>query len=301
MGLLAAPENFRLDPALSYNNIPLKRKLSYGLPLWVCLAPDSGSNSRGVVKIFIWNVNGFRAIIKKGFLEWFEEESPDILCIQETKARPDQVDAALVSPKGYHAVWNSAERKGYSGVATFSKKKPRAVFLGMGIGEFDVEGRIIRTEYEGFDLLNIYFPNGTSSPERLAFKLEFYDALLDHCEGLRKSGKELIVAGDFNTAHHPIDLKHPKANAKNSGFLPEERAWIDKFAAHGYVDVFRKLYPEKVQYTWWSYRFGARKNNVGWRIDYFFVTENLMRKVKDVFIADQVMGSDHCPIGLVMK
>lgn len=253
------------------------------------------------MKIFNWNVNGFRAIIKKGFLEWFEEESPDILCIQETKAHPDQLDAAVLSPNGYHAVWNSAERKGYSGVATFSKKKPKAVFLGMGIDEFDVEGRIIRTEYEGFDLLNIYFPNGTSSPERLAFKLKFYDALLDHCEKLRKSGKKLIVAGDFNTAHHPIDLKHPKANEKNSGFLPEERAWIDKFVAHGYVDVFRKLYPEKVQYTWWSYRFGARKNNVGWRIDYFFVTEDLVRKVKDVFIADQVMGSDHCPMGLVVK
>lgn len=252
-------------------------------------------------RIFSWNVNGIRAVIKKGFLQWLSEESPDILCLQETKAFPSQVEDGLLPPAGYHAVWNSAERKGYSGVLTFSKKKPRAVHLGMGIEEFDVEGRVVRTEHNGFDLLNIYFPNGTASTERLDYKMRFYDAFLDHCEDLRKSGKKLVITGDFNVAHQPMDLKNPKANEKNSGFLPEEREWLDKFIAHGYVDVFRKLHPQKIQYTWWSYRFGVRERNIGWRIDYFFVTPDLMGKVKDSFISDQVMGSDHCPLALVIK
>lgn len=252
-------------------------------------------------RIFSWNVNGIRAALNKGLLDWFAAESPDILCVQETKASPGQVEDGLLPPNGYHATWNPAERKGYSGVATFGKKKPRAVHLGMGIEEFDVEGRMIRGEYDGFDLLNVYFPNGTSGSERLDYKMRFYDAFLEHCEALRKSGKELIVTGDFNTAHRPIDIKNAKANEKNSGFLPEERAWLDKFIAHGYVDVFRKLYPEKVQYTWWTYRFGARGRNIGWRIDYFFVTEALMPRVKDAFILDQVPGSDHCPLALVIK
>lgn len=252
-------------------------------------------------RIFSWNVNGIRAVIKKGLLDWLAAESPDILCVQETKAQPDQLKEGPDFPEGYHAVWNSAIRKGYSGVATFGKKKPNAVHLGMGIEEFDVEGRVIRCEYDGFDLLNVYFPNGTAREERLDFKMRFYDAFLDHCEALKKSGKKLIIAGDVNTAHQPMDLKNPKSNEKNSGFLPEERAWVDKFIAHGYVDIFREFYPDKVQYTWWAYRFNARARNIGWRIDYFFVTQNLLDDIQDVFIADQVMGSDHCPLGLVVK
>ncbi len=254
-----------------------------------------------MMRIFSWNVNGVRAVLKKGLLDWVDKESPDIICLQETKASPEQIDDELLPPKGYHAVWNSAIRKGYSGVVTFSKKKPKSVALGMGLDEFDEEGRMIRSEYTGFDLLNVYFPNGTSGSERLDFKMRFYAAFLDHCERLRKSGKKLIITGDVNTAHCPIDLKNAKANEKNSGFLPEERAWIDKFLAHGYVDTFRALYPNTVKYSWWAYRFNARARNIGWRIDYFFVTEDLKKRVKEAVIADHVMGSDHCPVGLVIK
>ena len=253
------------------------------------------------MQIFSWNVNGIRAILKKGFLDWVEKESPDIICVQETKASPEQIDSRSLPPDGYYAVWNSAQRKGYSGVATFSKKQPKSVALGMDFDEFDTEGRIIRSEYPGFDLLNVYFPNGTSGPERLAFKMRFYDAFLDYCQALRNSGKKLIIAGDFNTAHRPIDLKNSKTNEKNSGFLPEERAWIDKFIDQGYMDTFRLLYPEIIKYSWWAYRFNSRARNIGWRIDYIFVTKDLKKRLKDAVIADQVMGSDHCPVGLVLK
>ncbi len=253
------------------------------------------------MRIISWNVNGIRAILKKGFLDWVEKESPDVICIQETKANSDQVESDAFPPKGYTAFWNSAERKGYSGVLTLTKKKPKSITMGMGIEEFDKEGRIIRTEFPKFDLLNVYFPNGTSGEERLDFKMRFYDAFLNYCEDLKKSGKKLIITGDVNTAHCPIDLKNDKANQKNSGFLPQERAWLDKFIDHGFVDTFRALNPDKVQYSWWAYRFNARARNIGWRIDYFFVTQDLMKSVKDGFIEDQVIGSDHCPIGLDIK
>ena len=253
------------------------------------------------MKIFSWNVNGIRAAWKKGLPEWLEAEAPDVLCLQEIKAHPSQLDDALLSLDGYRAVWNPAVRKGYSGVATLTKKKTRSETLGMGIERFDVEGRIIRTEFKHFDLLNVYFPNGTSGDERLQYKMEFYDAFLEHCESLRKEGKKLVITGDVNTAHKAIDLKNPKANEKNSGFLPIERAWIDKFIAHGYVDTFREFHPEPDHYTWWTYRANARARNIGWRIDYFFVTEDLIKKVKDSFIRPEVMGSDHCPIGLDIR
>ena len=246
-------------------------------------------------------MNGIRAAVKKGFLQWLQEESPDILCLQETKAREVDLGEEVCPPDGYRAVWNSAARKGYSGVAILYKKKPGAIHLGMGIDRFDVEGRIIRLEYRNFDLLNVYFPNGTSGPDRLQFKMEFYEAFLEHCESLRAQGKKLVITGDVNTAHNPIDLKNPKANEKNSGFLPEERAWIDRLIEQGYVDTFRRFHAEPDQYTWWSYRFNVRKRNIGWRIDYFFVTEDLIAKVKDAFIQPQVMGSDHCPIGLDLR
>ncbi len=249
--------------------------------------------------IYSWNVNGIRAVLKKGFLDWVEQASPDILCLQETKANTDQLEESTVNPPGYHAYWNSAERKGYSGVCVWTKNKPKAVHRGMGVPEFDTEGRCLRLEFPKFDLLNVYFPNGTSGPERLKFKMDFYDVFLDHCETLRKAGKKLIVCGDVNTAHRAIDLKNPKANEKNSGFLPEERAWLDKWIAHGYVDSFRERRPDEPDhYTWWSYRANVRARNIGWRIDYFFTTSDLAAKVKDAFIAPEVMGSDHCPIGL---
>jgi exodeoxyribonuclease-3 len=246
-------------------------------------------------------VNGIRAVLKKGFWDWFEQVSPDVLCLQETKAQPENLTDDILQPDGYHATWNSAERKGYSGVVTFSKEKPKSVALGLGIEKFDAEGRVIRTEHNGFDLLNVYFPNGTSGPERLQYKMDFYDAFLDHCEALRKQGKKLVITGDVNTAHKAIDLKNAKANEKNSGFLPEERAWVDKLVDHGYVDSLRLFRPEPDQYTWWTYRANARARNIGWRIDYFFVTEDLVKQVKDAFITPEIMGSDHCPIGLDIR
>ena len=253
------------------------------------------------MRILSWNVNGMRAVVKKGFFDWLEFESPDVLCLQEIKARTEDLEESILNPAGYHTLWNPAERKGYSGVAIFMKKKPKGVHKGIDIERFDIEGRVIRVEFEDFDLLNVYFPNGTSGSERLQYKMEFYDAFLDYCEQLRAEGKELVITGDVNTSHKAIDLKNAKANEKNSGFLPEERAWVDKLISYGYVDSFRRFHPGPDQYTWWSYRFNVRAKNVGWRIDYFFVTEELMEKVKDSFIQPDVMGSDHCPIGLDIK
>jgi len=254
------------------------------------------------MEIYSWNVNGIRAAVKKGFLDWFRALSPDVMCLQEIKAMPEQLDGLIDELDGYNLVWNPAKRKGYSGVATFCKKKPKATHLGMGIERFDIEGRIIRHEFKDFDLFNVYFPNGTSGEERLQYKMDFYDAFLDHCQTLRAEGKKLVITGDVNTAHQAIDLRNPKANQKNSGFLPEERAWMDKFISKGYVDTFRMLHPdESDHYTWWSYRANVRAKNIGWRIDYFFVTEDLKGKVKDSFIEPDVYGSDHCPIGLSLN
>jgi exodeoxyribonuclease-3 len=273
--------------------LALEHLLIFGYPL----QPDSFL-IKGFMRILSWNVNGMRAVVKKGFFDWLKSESPDVVCLQEVKARTEDLEDSIRNPEGYHAVWNSAQRRGYSGVAVFMKKKPKAVHFGIGIDRFDLEGRVIRIEFQDFDLLNVYFPNGTSGSERLEYKMEFYSAFLEYCEQLRTEGRELVITGDVNTAHKAIDLRNPKANEKNSGFLPEERAWVDKFVSHGYVDSFRVFHPEPDQYTWWSYRFNVRAKNVGWRIDYFFVTEKLMQNVKDSFIQPDVMGSDHCPIGL---
>jgi exodeoxyribonuclease-3 len=251
--------------------------------------------------ILSWNVNGIRAVQKKGFLDWLAKESPDILCLQETKARSDQLDATLLSPPGYYVFFNSAERKGYSGVATFTREKPRSVKLGFGISHFDIEGRVLITEYSEFTLLNIYFPNGKRSPERLQYKLDFYEETLRFVEKLKREGKRVIVSGDYNTAHQPIDLARPKQNEKISGFLPVERAWLDKWIAHGQVDVFRKFSDMPGQYTWWDMQTRARERNVGWRIDYHFVSENLLPEVKYAGILNHVLGSDHCPVSLDLK
>lgn len=253
------------------------------------------------MKIYSWNVNGIRAIQKKGFLEWVSEESPDILCLQEIKANQDQLDDELINIEGYYSYFNSAERKGYSGVAVYTKQKPLNVCYEIGIEKFDSEGRIIVCEYADFTLLNIYFPNGQKDDERLNYKMEFYDEILAYCNKEVARGKKLVISGDYNTAHNEIDLKNPKANSERSGFLPIERAWIDKFIANGYVDTFRKIYPEEIKYSWWSYRFNARKNNAGWRIDYHFVSENLFKQVKDASIINEVMGSDHCPVVVELK
>jgi exodeoxyribonuclease-3 len=250
------------------------------------------------IQIICWNVNGIRAVYRKGFHEWFLETKPDILCIQETKATPKQFPNTIRRVDEYHTYFNSAERKGYSGVAMYTKIKPDKVENGFGIEEFDREGRTLIADYGDFVLFNIYFPNGKMSPERLQYKMDFYDAFLEYADELKEQGKNIIVCGDINTAHKEIDLARPKQNEKISGFLPEERAWIDKFLSQGYVDTFREFNKKPEQYSWWSYRTKARERNVGWRLDYFFVNKEFMSKVESSYILSDVMGSDHAPVGL---
>ncbi len=250
------------------------------------------------IRILSWNVNGIRAAYRKGFLDWFVKEKPDVLCLQEVKATTEQLPPELREVAGYQRFSSSAERKGYSGVLLYTREKPKSVKAGLGIERFDSEGRILIAEYPAFLVFNIYFPNGKASKERLRFKMDFYDAFLDYADALKKKGKKLVICGDVNTAHQEMDLSRPKENAKVSGFLPEERAWIDKFIAHGYVDTFRMFNRQPGQYTWWDLKTKARERNVGWRIDYFFVSDNLKKNVKSSFILSDVMGSDHCPIGV---
>lgn len=252
------------------------------------------------MRIISWNVNGIRAIAKKGLLDYIHEDAPDILCLQETKAHEVQLDETLTKIEGYQAAFCAGERKGYSGVATYTKIAPLSIRRGLEMDPaFDQEGRILIHEYEEFFLYNIYFPNGRASAERLDFKLRFYDAFLEHMEATRKqSGKHIVVCGDYNTAHKEIDLARPRENQKISGFLPVERAWMDKLVEHGYVDTFRQFNQEPQQYTWWDTITRARERNVGWRLDYFFVNQEALPRVKDAFILQQVMGSDHCPVGI---
>jgi len=250
------------------------------------------------MRFISWNVNGIRAAERKGLFDWFKKESPDILCLQEIKALPEQVPPHLKNAPGYHIFFNSAERKGYSGVATFSKHKPTSVKSGFGIEKFDSEGRVLITEFSSFCLFNIYFPNGKKNQERLDFKLDFYDTFLAYADNLKVKGKNIVVCGDFNTAHNEIDLSRPKQNERVSGFLPVERAWIDTFIDHGYADTFREFNKQGDQYSWWDMKTRARERNVGWRIDYFFVNKEFLPKVKKAFILQDVMGSDHCPVGI---
>ena len=254
-----------------------------------------------MVKITTWNVNGYRAVLRKKALDWVSDVDPDVLCFQEIKLQLDQISEKEATIEGYESVWNPAERKGYSGVVTFHKREPLTVEKGFGIEKFDGEGRVIRSHFEDFYLFNIYFPNGGQENKRVPYKLEFYESLLDICDGLHQAGKQIIITGDFNTAHQEIDLANPKSNENNTGFLPEERAWIDKYLEHNFVDAFRKLYPEQEDYTWWTYRYNARKKDIGWRLDYFLVSEDLMTRVEDVVIHSDIMGSDHCPVSLILK
>ena len=252
------------------------------------------------MKLFSWNVNGIRAAEKKGFLNWIESIQPDILCVQETKAHKEQLSDGLLKEHGYYAYFHSGEKKGYSGVATFCKKEPLYVQEGLGIEQFDSEGRVLITEHESFLLYNIYFPNGQKNDERLHYKLDFYDELLPIINDQVDSGINVAVAGDWNTAHHPIDLARPKDNINNSGFMPIEREKLDIYVDQGWVDTFRMFHQEPDRYSWWTYRFGARARNVGWRIDYFFVNESFTQNVIDADIHDDVMGSDHCPVSLTL-
>ncbi len=250
------------------------------------------------MRLLSWNVNGLRAVIRKGFFEWFKKESPDVLCLQEIKARPEQIPSHVRHMPQYHVYWNAAERKGYSGVGAFSKSAPKSVSKGFGIPRFDSEGRILITEFEDFVLFNIYYPNGKKNDERLQYKLDFYDTFLGFVDNLKAMGKNIVVCGDFNTAHTEIDLARPKQNEERSGFLPVERAWIDRFIDHGFVDTFRYFHKDAVEYSWWDLKTRARERNVGWRIDYFFVNKEFLPKVTDAFILQEVMGSDHCPVGI---
>ena len=253
------------------------------------------------VRALSWNVNGLRAVVKKGFLEWLGKERPDILCLQETKSAEDQLPPGVRQIDGYHAYYSSAERKGYSGVALYTKHQPDRVSSGFGIDRFDSEGRVLVADYGSFVLINVYFPNGRSSSDRLQYKMDFYDAFLEFADKLKADGRNIVVCGDLNTAHKEIDLARPKPNETVSGFLPEERAWVDKFLGHGYVDIFRRFNTQPEQYSYWDQLSRARERNVGWRIDYFFVNEGFTSEVVDAYILPDVMGSDHCPVGIDIR
>ena len=250
------------------------------------------------MRLVSWNVNGIRAAQKKGFLEWLTSDGPDILCIQETKANISQLSKALTSAAGYSAYFSPQERKGYSGVALYTREEPKSVDYGLGVERFDSEGRTIVADYGDFVLFGIYFPNGQRSEERLRFKMDFYDTFLERTDALRAEGRNVVVCGDLNTAHKEIDLARPKENSKTSGFLPEERAWLDKFLERGYVDTFRQFNQEPGNYSYWDQMSRARTRNIGWRIDYFFVDTDLARRLDHAFILAEVMGSDHCPVGI---
>ncbi|UCC17858.1 MAG: exodeoxyribonuclease III [Dehalococcoidales bacterium] len=252
------------------------------------------------MKILSWNVNGIRAAQKHGLLQWLYMESPDIFCVQETKAQPGQLGTDLLEPPEYYTYWNYPERKGYSGVATFTKDEPFNVNYEFSTFQADQEGRTIITEFEEFTLMNIYFPNGKKDQERLSYKMEFYESFLDFVKPLIDRDEKLIVCGDVNTAHKEIDLSHPKGNEKVSGFLPIEREWIDRFVENGFIDTFRHFNKDPEQYTWWDVKSRARERNIGWRIDYFFISENLLPYLAEAFIMPEVMGSDHCPIGITL-
>jgi len=248
-----------------------------------------------------WNVNGIRACYNKGALfDFLNTESPDIVGFQETKISPDQLTDELMNPLGYHSIWHSGVRKGYSGVAIFTQKKPLSVSEGFGNPRYDDEGRVVSADFGDFIFVSVYFPNGQMNEERLAYKLDFYRDFFAHCNELRASGRHVIIAGDYNTAHKPIDLARPKDNEQYSGFLPIEREWMDRIVAMGYTDTYRAFHDGPDAYSWWTYRAGARQRNIGWRIDYVFCNHDFLPNITDAYILPSVMGSDHCPVGITL-
>ena len=252
------------------------------------------------MRIITWNVNGIRAIEKRGFFEWIKKEDPDILCLNETKAEPGQLAPHFINPPGtsYKSFWASAKKKGYSGVAIYTKEQPQNVKL-MGKPEFDDEGRVLIAEYKNFTLITAYFPNSQDERKRLDYKLAFNDTMLALCKSIVKKGQNFILCGDYNVAHTPIDLARPKANENSAGYYIEERTWMSKFLAAGFIDTFRHFHPEETgHYTWWSYMKQAREKNIGWRIDYNCVNKDFISNVKSSIIRPEVEGSDHCPIEL---
>ena len=254
-----------------------------------------------MITLYSWNVNGIRAAAKKGFLDWLSQTGPDVLCVQETKAQPDQLDEQLRNPVDYHSYWASAERKGYSGVGLLSRNAPDSVELGIGIEAFDKEGRTIIADYGDLTLITSYVPNGGRDHNRVPFKMEYKAALLEKCNQLRRAGRSVVFCGDINTAHKEIDLANPKSNEGSTGFLPIERAWIDRVIEEGYVDSYRALYRDaEGAYTWWAYWGRGREHNVGWRLDYFFTSPDLKDRIREAGIHPDVLGSDHCPVSLVL-
>ena len=253
------------------------------------------------MKIISYNVNGLRAAISKGFFEWLQDENPDIICIQETKMQEDQVDKLSIEALGYHQYWNMAEKKGYSGLGILTKIKPDSHSFGMNIKKFDREGRLIRLDFKDFTLLNSYFPSGSSGDERQAFKMEYLSDMEIYLEELKKERPQIILCGDYNICHKPIDINHPERHKKSSGFLPEEREWMDRFVESGFVDTFREFDKSAEKYSWWSYRANSRVKNLGWRIDYHMITENLKPDLMNAGIMPDVKHSDHCPVWIEMK
>lgn len=252
-------------------------------------------------KIVSWNVNGLRAAEKKGFVDWLRQSQADVVAVQETKARPEQLSTALLQHPGYQAHWVSAEKKGYSGVGTYSRQTPLKVTTGLSDPRFDSEGRVLISEFEPFVFFNIYFPNGGRGPEWVAHKLAFYKRFLKVALDYIHAGRSVVVVGDVNTAYTEIDLARPKENAKQSGFMPEERAALDEFFQAGLIDTFRHLHPTEVKYTWWDMVSRARERNVGWRLDYVLVSPDLKDRVLSAEIHDDVLGSDHCPVSVVLN
>ncbi|BDD06401.1 exodeoxyribonuclease III [Aureibacter tunicatorum] len=254
------------------------------------------------MKIISYNVNGIRAAIKKGFEEWLKEENPDVICLQETKAHPAQVDELIIQSMGYQTYWHSAQKKGYSGVAVFTKHEPKHVEYGCGIEKYDNEGRVIRIDFDEFSIMNVYMPSGSSGDERQAFKMQWLSDFQQYVDELKKEIPNLIICGDYNICHTEIDIHNPKQNQKTSGFLPEEREWVTQFIESGFVDSFRIFHEDEPDnYSWWSYRARSRERNKGWRIDYLMITES----IKDLAVSGEILPeakhSDHCPILLEMK
>ena len=253
------------------------------------------------MKIITYNLNGIRAAMSKGLVDWISQVSPDVLCVQEIKANPDQVGVFEFEELGYHHYWYPAQKKGYSGVAIFTKQKPKHIEYGCGIKEYDDEGRILRIDFEEFSVMSVYHPSGSSGDLRQAFKMEWLGAFLNYINQLKATYPKLVICGDFNICHKAIDIHNPKSNANTSGFLPEEREWMEQFINSGFVDSFRHFNQEPHQYSWWSYRAGSRAKNLGWRIDYNFVTENLKNRISRSVILPSAIHSDHCPVLLEMS